>query len=156
MLKDDVLVALPLHLAVDYDDALGIDMDQVAADMGTFIVPFRCEVFLAGAVVTEVCCGADTTPVVDFDLRPTAGSDVARGSADIAHLVLSTTAAGKVMYDRAALGTVLEPGEEIVVQLAVPAADAGGNLQTGHIKPFLLVKVLPEVPGNLSGLVETA
>ncbi len=156
MIKDDVLIALPLHLAVDYDDALGIDTDQPAADMGTFIVPFRCEVFLAGAVVTEVCCGADTTPEVDFDLRPTAGSDTDRGDADIAHLVLSTTAAGKVMYDRAALGTVLEPGSEVVVELAVAATDAGTSLQTGHVKPFLLVKCLPEVLANLDDLVETA
>jgi hypothetical protein len=156
MLKDDVLIALPLHLAVDYDDALGIDMDQVAGDMGTFIIPFRCEVFLAGAVVTEVCCGADTTPEVDFDLRPTAGSDGSRSEAAIAHLILSTTAAGKVMYDRVAKGDVLEPGEEVVVELKVPAADAGGGLQTGHVIPFLLVKCLPEVLANLGDMVETA
>jgi len=156
MLRDDVLIALPLFLAVDYDDALGIDMDQGTGDKGTFIVPFRCEVFLAGAVVTEVCCGADTTPVVDFDRRPTAGIDDDRGAADIAHLVLATTAAGKTMYDRAAVGTVLEPGEEVVVDLATAATDAGGGLQTGHILPFLLVKQIPEVFGNLSDMVETA
>ncbi|MCX5818448.1 MAG: hypothetical protein NT047_00820 [Deltaproteobacteria bacterium] len=155
MVRSDVFIALPLFLAVDYDDALGIDMDQVAGDMGTFIVPFRCEVFLAGANVTEVCAGADTTPVVDFDLRPTAGSDASRGSADIAHLVLSTTARGKVMYDRGAKGTVLEPGQEVVVQLTTAATDAGGSAQTGHIKPFLLVKQVPETLGNLSGMTET-
>jgi hypothetical protein len=152
MLKDDVLIALPLFLAVDYDDPLGIDMDQVAGDMGTFIVPFRCEVFLAGAVVTEVCAGSVTTPVVDFDLRPTAGSDTDRSEAAIAHLVLATTARGKTIYDRVAKGTVLEPGEEVVVELKVVAA----GTPTGHIKPFLLVKCLPEVPGNLAALVETA
>jgi hypothetical protein len=156
MLKDDVLIALPLHHAVDYDDPLGIDMDQATGDKGTFIVPFRCEVFLAGATVTEVCCGADSTPVVKFDKRPTAGSDTDRGDGDIANLVLATTAAGKVMYDRAAKGEVLEPGEEVVVELAVAATDAGTSLQTGHIKPFLLVKCLPEVLANLSGMVETA
>jgi len=156
MLRSDILVALPQLLFVDYDDALGVDMDQSPADLGTFIVPFKCEVFLAGAVVTEVCCGADTTPIVDFDLRPTAGSDSDRGAADIGHLILGTSAAGAVMYDEAAKGTVLEPGMEVVFELKTAAADAGGGLQTGHVLPFLLVKVIPEVIGNLADMVETA
>jgi hypothetical protein len=153
MLRSDVLIALPLHLAVDYDDAAGIDMDQAAGDMGSFVIPYRCEVFLAGAVVCETCAGGSTTPIVDFDLRPTAGDETDRGAADIAHLILSTTAAGKVMYDRAAKGTVLEPGEEVVVELKT-AATGGGK--AGHVKPFLLVKQIPEVLGNLSDMVETA
>lgn len=153
MLRSDVLIALPLHLAIDYDDAAGIDMDQVAGDMGSFVIPFKCEVFLAGAVVTETCAGGSTTPVVDFDLRPTAGIETDRGAADIAHLVLATTAAGKVMYDRAAVGTVLEPGEEVMVELATAAT---GGSKAGHVKPFLLVKEIPEVLGNLSDMVETA
>jgi hypothetical protein len=149
MLRSDVLIALPLHLAVDYDDAQGIELEQGAKDVGSFIIPYRCEVFLAGVVVTETCVGA-TTPVVDFDLRTTAGGDGGgRGAADIAHFVLGLTAAGKVMYDRAAKGTVLEPGSEVVVQLTTAATTAG------HCKPFLLVKQIPEVLGNLSALVET-
>jgi hypothetical protein len=153
MLRSDVLIALPLHLAIDYDDALGIDTDQSPADMGSFVVPFKCEVFLAGAVVTETCAGGTSTPEVDFDLRPTAGSETDRGAADIAHLVLSTTAAGKVMYDRAAVGTVLTPGEEVMVELKVAAV---GTSKAGHVKPFLLVKQIPEVLGNLADMVETA
>lgn len=153
MMRPDVLIALPLHLAVDYDDAAGIDTDQAAADMGSFIIPFKCEVALAGATVTETCAGGTTTPVVDFDLRPTAGSDTDRGAADIAHLVLSTTAAGKVMYDKVAVGTVLEPGQEVVVELKTAAT---GTSKAGHVLPFLLVKQIPEVLGNLSDMVETA
>lgn len=153
MLRSDLPIALPLHLAVDYDDALGIDMDQGAADMGVFIVPFRCEVYLAGAIVTETNAGGTTTPIVDFDKRPTAGSDASRGAADIAHLVLSTTVAGKVMYDSVAKATVLEPGQEVVVQLTT-AATGGGK--AGHIHPFLLVKAIPETLANLSAMVETA
>ena len=153
MLRSDLPIALPLHLAVDYDDALGIDMDQGAADMGSFIIPFRCEVYLAGAIVAETCAGGTTTPIVDFDKRPTAGSDASRGAADIAHLVLSTTAAGKVMYDSVSKGTVLEPGQEVVVELKT-AATGGGK--AGHVHPFLLVKYLPETLANLSNMVETA
>lgn len=152
MLRSDVLIALLVILELDYNDALGVDMDQAAGDVGSFIVPFKCEVFMAGGVVTEVCAGSSTTPVVKFDLRPTAGSDTARGDGDIANLVLSTTAAGKVMYDRAAVGTILEPGQEVMIELTTAAVGS----PTGHIKPFLLVKQLPEVFGNLSDLVETA
>ena len=156
MLRSNLLIALPLHLAVDYDDLAGVDCDQVAKDVGVFKVTFRCEVYLAGVVVTEVCAGADTTPEVDFDKRPTAGSDTDRGAADIAHLVLSTTAAGQVMYDKVGERTVLEPGQEVVVELAVAATDAGGGAQTGHFLPFLLVEQIPETLVNLANLVETA
>jgi hypothetical protein len=52
-----------------------------------------------------------------------------------------------------AKGEVLEPGEEVVVELATRSAGAGA---AGHVKPFLLVKQIPEVLGNLSDMVETA
>jgi hypothetical protein len=153
MLRSDILIALPLHLAIDFDDAAGIDCDAAAVDKGSFVIPYRCEVFLAGVVVCETCAGAGTTPVVKFDLRPTAGDEASRGDGDIANLVLSTTAAGKVLYDRVAKGEVLEPGMEVMVQLATAATGGGA---AGHVKPFLLVKQIPEVLGNLSDMVETA
>jgi hypothetical protein len=153
MLRSDLPIELPYNGAIDYDDAAGVDMDQAAGDIGCFIIPFRCQVIMAGAVVTETCAGGTTTPVVDFDLRPTAGSDTSRGAADIGHLVLSTTAAGKVMYDKVAVGTVLEPGQEIVFELKTAAT---GTSKAGHVRPFVLVQYLPEVLGNLTNMVETA
>jgi hypothetical protein len=153
MLRSNEPIALPLHLAVGYDDALGIDMVQTPADMGSFIIPYKCEVVVAGVVVTETCAGGTSTPVVDFDLRPTAGSDGSRGAADIAHLVLGTTAAGKVMYDEAAKGTILEPGQEVVVELQT---DADGASKAGHVLPFLLVSYIPETFANLEDMTETA
>ena len=152
MLRANEPIALPLHLAVDYDDLEGIDLVQTVGDMGSFIVPFKCEVFLAGLMVTEVCAGSSATPIVDFDKRPTAGSDASRGAANVAHLVLATTAAGKVMYDEAGKGVTLEPGQEVVVQLTTKAE----GTPTGHAIPFLLVKYLPETPANMTGMVETA
>jgi hypothetical protein len=147
----NVILPLPFTPAVDYDDLLGIDLDQGAADMGAFIVPFKCEVFEAGAVVTETCAGT-LKPIVDFDKRPTAGSNASRGAADIGHLLLDTTAAGKVMYDKAAKGTLLEPGEEVVFEIAQRPTDAAA----GHCRPYLLVKPVAETDANLADKVETA
>jgi len=152
MLRSDIPVALPCHLFIDYDDVAGIDCDQSPADVGRFVIPFRCQVLLAGVVVTETCAGADATPQIDFDLRPTAGGDGSRGAADIAHFVLGTTAAGKVMYDEAAIGTELEPGEEVVVEVKVQAAGVGA---AGHVVPFLMVEYLPETKANLTDMTET-
>jgi len=153
MLGSDLPIALPVHLPLDYDDGQGVDCDQGAADVGIFIIPVKCQVILAGVTVTEVCAGSSTTPVVDFDKRPIAGSDVDRGAADIAHLVLGTAADGEAIYDEAGVGTVLEPGEEVVVQLTVAAT---GGTPTGHFRPWLLVRYIPEIKANLSNLVETA
>lgn len=153
MLRNGEPISLPCIYLVDYDDTAGIDCDQAAADVAVFIVPFKCAVLEAGAVVTETCAGGTTTPVVDFDSRPTAGSDTDRGSADIAHLALSTTAQGGVMYDEVAVGTELEPGEEVVVQLTTAAT---GDGKAGHFRPYLLVEQLPEVNANLSNKTETA
>jgi len=153
MLRSDLLTSLPLDLFVDYDDPLGVDCDQAEADVGVFHVPFKCQVVRSQLNVTEECGGDTTTPEVDYELRPMLGSDVGRGAADIAHFVMGTTGAGKVLYDEASLGTVLEPGDEVVVKLAVPAT---GDNKAGHFRPDLLVEVMPETKANLSNLVETA
>ena len=152
MLRSDLIVALPLDLFIDYDDVLGIDCDQSPADVAVFHVPFKCQVLRAQASVTETCVGSSATPVVAFDLRPTAGSDTNRGVADIANFVLATTAAGKTMYDEVALGTVLEPGMEVVVELVTQASGS----PAGHIRPELLVQIIPETIANLADRVETA
>lgn len=148
-------IEIPLHfdLPLDYNDAAGVDCDQSAADVGICTIPFKCEVVRAQVTVTEVCAGSSTTPVVDFDLRPTAGSDASRGAADLGHLVLSTTAAGKTMYDLVGAGELLEPGMEVVCQLTTAAS---GGSPTGHFYPVLIVKPVPEELANLTDMVETA
>lgn len=153
MLRSDIPVSLPLHLFVDYDDAQGVDCDQAPADVGVFTVPFKCGVLRAQAHITEDCGGTATTPVVKFDKRDTAGTNTGRGDGDIANLVLSTTAAGKAMYDEAAQETLLYPGEEVVVELTTRAT---GTNAGGHFIPSLLVKHIPETQANLSDTVETA
>ncbi|MDD4339212.1 MAG: hypothetical protein PHV00_05980 [Syntrophales bacterium] len=151
MLRSDHPIALPYCWLVDYDDAAGVDLDQSAADVGYFMIPFRCQVVLAGLIITETCAGS-TQGQVDFDLRPTAGSDSDRGAADIAHFLMGTTAAGKVLYDEVAVGTVLEPGEEVVCEIKVQPVTG----PAGHFRPFLLVEYLPETLANLSDMTETA
>jgi len=154
MLRNDQPIALPYHSAVDYDDALGFDMDQGAADMGSFIVPYSCMVKLAGLVITETKrrgqtqrpgCGQNSIK------RPTAGSDTNRGDGDIAEFNLGTTAAGKMLYDEVAVGTELNPGEEVVVELATQPV--GGA--AGHCRPVLLVEYLPETKTNMTNMVAT-
>ena len=146
-------VALQCLYIIDYDDTNGIDLDQTPADVAIFVVPFKCHVIFAGLLVTEPCGGATTTPVVAFDRRVTAGSDTGRGAADIANLVLSTTAAGKLMYDLVAKGTVLNPGDEIVVQLVTMADGTGA---AGHGRPVLVVEPDDETMANITDMVLTA
>jgi len=153
MLRDADPILLPRHTMIDFDDIDGVDCDQTAADVVRIPIPFKCEVVRAQVAVTEACAGDTTTPVVDFDLRPTIGSDTDRGAADIGHLVLSTTAAGKIMYDLVAVGTVLEVGQEVIVQLTVAAT---GTSKAGHFIPELLVARIPETLANQSDYVATA
>lgn len=153
MLRDADPILLPLHFLVDYDDDDGIDCDQSAADVGRFLIPFKCEVIRAQLVMTETAAGSTETPVVDFDSRPTIGSDTGRGAADIAHFVVSTTAAGTVLYDEAGKGEVLEVGEEVVVQLTTKAEGSGDA--AGHFIPQLLVARIPETLANQSDYTAT-
>jgi hypothetical protein len=143
-------IALPCVKMIDYDDILGVDLDQTAADVARFVVPFPCTVELAGLAITETCAG--TTPgVVKMDKRPTAGSDTARGDGDIATFNMGTTAAGKMLYDLVAVDTDLEPGDEVVVQITTAPLTG----PAGHFEPVLVVKVRDEVLANLSDMVAT-
>ena len=151
MLRSDLLIPLPLDLFIDYDDVEGVDCDLTPADVGVFHVPFKCEVVRAQLNITEVCAGSSTTPVVKFDKRPTLGSDASRGDGDIANFIMGTTAAGKVLYDEAAVGTVLEPGDEVMVQLLTAAV----GTPTGHFRPDLLVQMIPETKANMTDMVAT-
>jgi hypothetical protein len=143
-------VALPCVKMIDYDDTVGIDLDQTAADVARFVIPFACTVELAALVVTETCAG--TTPgVVKMDKRPTAGSDTDRGDGDIATFNMGTTAAGKMLYDLVAVDTDLEPGDEVVVQISTAPLTG----PAGHFEPVLIVKVRDEIKANLADMVAT-
>ncbi|OQA63786.1 MAG: hypothetical protein BWY37_02154 [Firmicutes bacterium ADurb.Bin262] len=144
------IMALPYDAYIDYDDTLGVDLDQSPADVGFFKIPMKCEIIEVGGIVTETCAGGSTTPEMSFDKRPTAGSDNNR--AEIGLLKLLTTAAGKVMYDKAPRGTILYPGQEIVCKVKTQAT---GTSAAGHARPYILVKPLDETKANLANMVET-
>jgi hypothetical protein len=146
------IIALPFDQPVGGTDPLGVNMDQATGDIGYFKIPFRCEVVEAGGIVTATCAGGTSTPVVDFESRPVAGSDANRGSADIGHLILGTTPGGKVMYDQVARGTILVPGMEIVVKLTIAAVGGG---KAGHIRPYIVVVPRDETKANLANMVMT-
>jgi len=152
MLRSAEQIKLDPQYIVDYDDAAGIDCDQTPADVAVFVIPFKCEFVMACCEVTEACAGDTTTPAAKFDKRPTGGNDTGRGDGDFGEFNLETTAQGKVMYDKVAQGQELEPGEEIVVELTTQASGTGA---AGHIRPYILVKYMPETLANLSNMVET-
>ena len=148
---ENYVIPLPVVKIVDYDDAAGIDLDQTAADVARILVPFKCEVVMAALIITETCAG--TTPgVVKMDRRPTAGSDASRGDGDIASFAMGTTPAGKMLYDEAAKKSVLDAGDEIVVQITTQPVTG----PAGHFEPVLLVKPMSESKANMADLVATA
>lgn len=149
---ENYIIPLPLVKIVDYDDVAGIDLDQAAADVARIIVPFNCVVVRAQLIITETC-GGSTPGVVQFDRRPTAGSDASRGSADIANFAMAATAAGKVLYDEVAKGTVLEAGDEIVVEITTRPTS---GTPAGHFEPVLLVSPKSETLANMADMVATA
>lgn len=144
---------LHARLVLDYDDVLGIDATQSAADVAVFEIPFKCTVKAAFLQITETCAGADATPVVKFDKRPTAGSDTSRGDGDLGHFALDTSAAGVALYDPVGVRTSLEPGNQVVVQLVTAAAGTGAD---GSFVPLLVVEYSPETWANISAATETA
>jgi hypothetical protein len=147
---ENYIIPLPVVKVVDYDDVAGIDLDQTAGDVARILVPFNCVVERAQLIITETCAG--TTPgVVKMDRRPTAGSDSGRGDGDIASFAMAATAAGKVLYDEVAKGTVLNAGDEIVVQITTQPVTG----PAGHFEPVLLVSPKSETKANMSDMVAT-
>ena len=149
---ENYIIPLPVVKQIDFDDILGIDLDQVAADVAHILVPFKCEVVRAQLIITETCGGTTTPGVVKFDKRPTAGDAAARGDGDIAEFNMAATAAGNVLYDEVASGTILNAGDEVVVEITTAPVDAAA----GHFEPVLLVKPMSESLANLADMVETA
>lgn len=140
---------IPTSVGTSWDDE-GVDLQAHAGgDIGVFHVPFKCEVVQAQVTITETLSDAAE---IKFDLRPTAGSDTDRGDGDIADLNIGVTGVsvqGEVAYDLAGTGTVIDPGEEVVVEVIASCTSSG------KVRPDLIVRYLPETLANLDALQET-
>ena len=155
-------ISLRFHMnesGVTIDNA-GIDLAANGnVDCGYFVIPFKCSPYMAGGVVTEGFAGGTSGEgELQFDRRQVAGSDTSRGVADIGRLVFGVTgvsAQGETCYDVACqnTGVTLEPGMEVIVQQVRGPLGAG---EAGHVKPFLLVRYMPESRANLASLQETS
>lgn len=98
-----------------------------------------------GVVITTSCTG---TGVVDFDFRPTQGSDTNRVSnGGIARINLLTTAQGKTIY-KDGLNQLVIPGNEVVIKLTTAAGAGNGT-------PVLYVEPSWERPLNNTNMVLT-
>ena len=110
---------------------------HAAADVGKFVIPFKCEVIEAGAVVVTNFVGASIADGrVKLDSRANAGSDTDREDGDIADLNFGTTGAsaqGDVVYDLVGQGNILEPGQEVVVEVITGITQVAGATTTGAI-----------------------
>lgn len=140
--------SLPPHI-LGTPEAYGISL-AATGDKMSFPVPFLCEVLYAGLVITATCAGATTTPIVKFDRRPTAGSDTGRGDGDLGGFALGTQAAGKTVYFKPPTRIVLEPGEEVIMQVTTAATGTGAG---GSARPILVVRPRDEQFDNLAGMV---
>jgi hypothetical protein len=117
-------------------------------DKGDWAPGYVPHVIRAVAVVVTNTIGA--AGVVKFDKRPTAGSDTSRGDGDIAEINLATTHdAGEVVYVDG-LDEVINPGEEVVVEVT----DACAASDTGHI--IIYVEPYWEQPENNADMIESA
>lgn len=108
-------------------------------DKKTFAIPFNCTVLRVGFIVTAAF--TVTAAVIEFDRRPTPGSDTGRGAGDVGILTAPTAAQaiGRTLYDDVQVD--LKGGEEVVVEVTT-AATAGDGI------PFLEIVPRAEEPAN--------
>ena len=127
----------------------GVQDDATSTGDGQiFPIVNDCIVLEAGVQVegTEA-----TTATIKFDLRPKCGSDTGRGDGDVANVIL--TAAdnqGKQFFDLVAQGNQLAAGDQVVVQITT------GSCCAKLFTPYLILRQLDEVKGNMADKVETA
>lgn len=88
------------------------------------------------------------TGTIKLDKRPTYGSDTSRGDGDVAVIELLTThAAGAVVYDDFATSVTVAADEQVVIEASASAASVSA------CTVVILFREIPEVAGNNSVLV---
>lgn len=118
-----------------------------AADIHTWVIPFRCTVKRIGFTVgTDV--SSSTSVVIDFDRTPK--SDGTRESAFDQLTIPTGTATGTAYYADVGSHKTLYEGDLVTVQVSAASDSAGAG------RPWMLVDVLEDVAGNNADLIESA
>lgn len=121
-----------------------------AADIHTWVIPFRCTVKRIGFTV-----GSDTVSsgniVVDFDRTPK--SDGTRESAFDQLTIPTGVATGTVYYADIGSHKTLYEGDLVTVQVSTAAA---GGSAAGGGRAWMLVDVIEDVAGNNTDMTESA
>lgn len=133
-----------------YEDRVYYQSDQITSsnstgDKATFTIHDRCTVKRIYCVVE----GTEATQcVVNFDKRPTAGSDTGRGDADVGALTFgASNRQGKYIYEDPTSTITLDEGDQVVVEVAT-ASTAAKNFVAGMI----CIRA-PEVAANNTAMV---
>jgi hypothetical protein len=117
---------------------LSASVTQTVADKANWSCGLYPEVIRGIALVVTT---ATTGPVgrYDLDKRPTAGSDTARGTADLGFITIPNAAQGVVIYKE--LNGKLIPGQQVVVELLTATT-------AGAVDVIILFEISPERPAN--------
>ncbi len=154
MLSYQLMELVPLYINEDpltADSKEGIRVAESAADDVYFPVPCKCELLMAGGLVTKDCGGETTEGELEFHIRVKAGTNTDKVDKGAGNVKLGETEAGNVVYDRAKQGTILYPGQELVCA-HVQATGTGAD---GQVRPFVMVRPVSEEPVNLDNMIET-
>ena len=118
-----------------------------AADIHTWVIPFRCTVKRIGLTVgTDISSGVSV--IVNFDRTPK--SDGTREAAFDSLTIPTATATGSVYY--ADIGSVktLYEGDLVTVQVATASDSAGAG------RAWMLVDIQEDVAGNNTDMTASA
>lgn len=127
-----------------------IDIGAASGDHGEYLCAKACAIKqLKFHVVGEAVSGTTTAPTVVFKKRPTPNS--ATGASTIATLIIpSGTAIGKVVY-KDIEPFKMQPGDSLHISWTI-----GVGTPTGMGSVDVIAEESPEVPGNISDMIESA
>lgn len=118
-----------------------------AADVHTFVIPFKCEVVQVGVQVSTAI-SSSASVVVEFDRTPKSAG--AREAAFESVTIPTGVTAGVLYYAKPSTRKLLYEGDIVTVQVAT-ASDSAGK---GY--PIMLLKRIPEEAANNAAMVESA
>ncbi len=119
-----------------------------AADIHTFVIPYKCRVRKVAVQISTAISSSGTT-VVEFDRTPKSGG-VREAAFATVNIPTTATTVGTVYYAAPASAKYLYAGDLVTVQVATAATSAGKGY------PSLELEFIPEEPGNNTALIASA